>query len=216
MAWGECMANGKTSVENVVNQWLGWTVLVTAAFSAAMITALHVLQPGLDPLSHAISEYVHGPFGGLMTVTFFSQSLGSLALAVIVTKAGLNQRRATVGGILLVVAALGGAVAGIFPTEPTNTVPQTTPGLIHAIAGVTRFLSLAVALPLLSSALKRHPAWQSSGTALAGLAGLFVVAFLVTIFVLTHLDLFGLGQRVFIGVLLVWMCVAAYPEVRSR
>lgn len=207
---------GDRNMETALNRTIGWTILATAGFTAVMVTVLHVLQPELDPFSHAISEYVHGPYGFLMTITFFSQSLGSLALAVIGSRVGLKQRRARVGCAFLVVAALGASVAGIFPTDPTSSNPQTTPGLIHAIAGVTRFLSLSLALPLVSSALRKHPEWQESGNALTGLAALFVITFLVSIFVLTNINLFGLGQRMFIAVLLGWMSVAAYPMIRTQ
>ncbi len=180
-----------------------------------MIVVLHVLRPDLDPYNRAISEYVNGPYGDLMTITFFSQSLGSLALAAIVIRVGLKQRRARIGSVLFIVAAMGGAVAGMFPTDPASPYPQTSTGAIHAVAGLIRFLSLSLALPLLSSALRTNPYWRRVGKALTFLATLFVITFLASIFVLANLNLFGLGQRVFIAMLLVWMSMAAYPMIRA-
>ncbi len=199
-----------------LNRGLGWSVLAAAGFTAVVIVVLHPLRPDLDPYNRAISEYVNGPHGALMTITFFSQSLGSFALAAIVIRVGLMQRRARIGSVLFIVAAMGGAVAGMFPTDPASSYPQTSTGAIHAVAGLIRFLSLSLALPLLSSALGTNPHWRRVGKALTFLATLFVITFLASIFVLANLNLFGLGQRVFIAMLLVWMSIAAYPMIRIQ
>ncbi len=199
-----------------LNRGLGWSVLAAAGFTAVVIVVLHPLRPDLDPYNRAISEYVNGPYGALMTITFFSQTLGSLALAAIVIRVGLRQRRARIGSVLFIVAAIGGAAAGVFPTDPASPYPQTTTGEIHAVAGLIRFLSLSLALPLLSSALGTSPHWRRVGKALTFLATLFVITFLGSIFVLANLNLFGLGQRVFIAMLLVWMSIAAYPMIRIQ
>lgn len=194
----------------------GWLVMGANGFSAIAITLLHGLQPGLDPLVHPISEYVHGEFGFLMTATFFSQSLGSLALGVCVIRQRLNQRRALVGSALLMVSAAGAAVAGVFPADLASPVPQTSAGMIHAAAGLVRFLSLAIALPLLSSALAKHLRFQKVSRALTSLATLFVITFLVSIFALANIGWFGLGQRGFIAILLIWMSLAVYPLIQKR
>lgn len=199
-----------------LNRGLGWTVLAAEGFTAVAIVVLHGLRPDLDPYKRAISEYVNGPYGIFMTTTFFSQSLASLALAASVIRVRLKQRRARIGSVLFIVAAMGGAVAGVFPTDPASPYSQTSAGTIHAVAGLIRFLSLTLALPLLSSALGTNPHWRRLGKALTFLATLFVISVLGSIFVLTHLNLFGLGQRVFIAILLVWMSLAAYPMIRIQ
>lgn len=209
------MKNGNVDHPSL-NEYLGWCVLATAAYTTVMIVALHVLRPDLAPYRRAISEYVMGPYGLLMTTTFFAQSLGSLALAVSVICVGLRQRRAWIGSALFIVAAAGAAVAGLFPADAASPFPQTRTGAIHAAAGLLRFLSLSFALPLVSTALGTHSAWRGVARALRVLAALFVVTFVVSILVLANLDLFGLGQRAFIVTLLAWMSVAAYPMIRVR
>jgi hypothetical membrane protein len=195
---------------------LGWLVIVTCTFTAIAVASLHVLQPGLNPFASAISEYVHGPHGFLMTATFFSQSLGSLALAAIVLWRESSQRRNRLGGVLFIISAFGAAVAGVFPADLASPVPQTTDGAIHATAGLMRFLALAIALPLLSPMLAENHHSATAARALPLLAYGFVAVFVVSIFVLANIDLFGLGQRAFISVLLVWMSIAAYPLVRRK
>ena len=193
---------------------LGWTIVTAGACAIVAIAVLHLLKPGLDPFSRAISEYVYGPYGILMTITFFIQCIGSLAMALLVMKTGIQGARARVGGVLFIVSALGAAVAGVFPADQVSPYPQSLTGIIHAMAGMIRFLALAFALPLLSSALGSVPLWRSVRRTLVVLAYLFVGTLLVSIFVLVNLDLFGLGQRVFISLLLLWMFVAVYPVLR--
>ena len=195
------------------NKRLGWLVLATSGFTAVAIALLHVLRSDLDPFDRAISEYVNGPYGPLMTVTFFSQSLGSLALAAIVLRERLGQRRIRIGGALFIIAAIGGVVAGVFPADPASPYPRTPTGAIHMAAGLVRFLALSFALPLLSSALAKHSQFEKVAKVLRFLGVSFVITFLVSIFVLANIDLFGLGQRAFIAILLVWMSTAVYPII---
>ena len=203
--------------ESAVANWnkrLGWLVLATNGFTAIAIALLHVLRPDLDPFHRAISEYVIGPYGSLMTVTFFSQSLGSLALAAIMIREGRGQRRTRIGGALFIIAAIGGVVAGVFPADPVSPYSRTTTGAIHMAAGLARFLALSFALPLLSAALATHPRFEKVAKALTFIGVLFVITFLVSIVILANIDLFGLGQRTFIAMLLIWMCTAVYPIIR--
>ena len=203
--------------ENAVANWkqsLGWLVLLTSGFTAVAIALLHVLRPDLNPFDRAISEYVNGPYGFLMTVTFFSQSLGSLALAGIMMREGSGQRRIRIGGALFIVAAIGGMVAGVFPADPASPYSRTTTGAIHMTAGLVRFLALSFALPLLSAALATHPRFKKVARVLILFGVLFVITFLVSIVILANIDLFGLGQRAFIAMLLIWMSTAVYPIVR--
>lgn len=202
--------------ESKWNRRLGWIVIGANSWSAIAIALLHWLQPDLDPLERAISEYVHGSYGFLMTATFFSQSLGSLALGACVIRQGLKQRKALVGSLLLIVSAVGAAVAGIFPADLASPLPLTSAGAIHAAAGIIRFLCLAIALPLLSSALATHPRYRKVTKALTPLAMLFVVTFLVSIFVLANIGWFGLGQRGFIAILLIWMTMAVFPLIEKH
>lgn len=195
---------------------LGWIVLVTQGYTALVIMVMHVLQPDPDPFVHAISEYVNGSYGSLMTSIFFSQGLGSIAMAAIIMRTGLKQRRARIASVLFIVAAIGGTIAGIFPSDPVITASPTSSGIIHAIAGLIRFLSLALTLPIISAIFKDTTHWKSAAKTLNILAYLFVIIFIVSIIILANLNLFGLGQRLFITILLVWMSIAAYPMIQMN
>jgi hypothetical membrane protein len=192
---------------------LGWLVVGTCAFTVGAVGLLHFLQPDLSPFERAISEYVHGRFGFLMTATFYSQSVGSVALGAIAIRHSNARRRTLVGGVLFMVSAVGAAVAGVFPADLAVPYPETPGGTVHAIAGLSRFLSLTVALPLLSSALVMKHQSQRATKSLVLLSRLFGLVFVVSIVVLANNNLFGVGQRTFIAILLIWMLIAVYPLI---
>jgi hypothetical protein len=138
---------------------LGVTALVL------VVVLEYFLQPGLDPASHQISEYVHGASGWLMTVGFLSWSL-SLAAT------GLLVGRLRGGGpmrVALMVAAIGMLVTACFATQ---TVAGRLPvgasldaaGRLHDIgSGVTSIAILAAsALGLRVRALRRLRAFTIS------------------------------------------------------
>src|SRR5262245_56869925 len=60
--------------------WLVYVSLTGIGCFAVSILALHWLQPGLDPLDEAMSYYVHGAHGWLLTVGLLALGLSSLAL----------------------------------------------------------------------------------------------------------------------------------------
>jgi len=209
--------NGSMDSRITVKHWdqrLGWLVITACSFTFVAVVVLHLLQPGLNPLERPISEFALARYGAVMTITFYSQGLGSLALAVILIRVRPAQRRLRIGGTLFVFAAIGAAVAGMFPADPISAHTQTTAGAIHMAAGLLRFLALTFALPILAWTLASLPRFQKVANALKGLAILFVLSFLVSTVVLANINLFGLGQRTFIAILLIWMATTVYPIIR--
>jgi len=130
-----------------------------AAFGAAgilvfvaLVAVLHLIDPGRDPISITVSEYVLGPHGWLLSFAALAFGLGMLALALAVA-AVLPSPRPRTGLAALVLAGLGMVVVGAFPTDPIDpTDPRfvTTSGTIHAAAGILSFTCLALSAPLLT------------------------------------------------------------------
>jgi hypothetical protein len=196
------------------NKVLSWIIIASVSYTALVIMVLHFLQPDKNPAVNAISEYVDGSSGGLMTSVFFIQSIGSIALAMLVIRIGSQERKVLVGGVLFILAAFGDAVAGLFPADPITDQTMTSTGIVHMVGGLTRFISLALALPILSFDLIKKEPWKDYSRALKGLGTSFVIIFLGTVFVLAPSGLFGLGQRIFIGVALSWMFVIGFSIIQ--
>ena len=199
-----------------LNKNLGWIIITSVGYTAIIIMILHVLQPDKDPAVHAISEYVDGHYGVLMTSVFFAQSIGSITLAMVVIRIRPRGKKILIGGILFLMAAFGDAIAGLFPADPVSTEPMTSAGIVHMVGGLMRFVSLAIGLPLLSSVLKKNEHWQKQGSLLNLLGILFVPVLLGTLFVLAPLGLFGIGQRIFIGTALAWMFIVGLPMIQMK
>lgn len=200
----------------LLNKSIGWTIIISVSFTAIAILIMHILQPDKNPAVNAISEYVHGRYGALMTSTFFVQSIGSIAVAMLAMRMRPKKRKALIGGVFFIIAALGSALAGLFPADQISQTSLTSTGIIHTVGGLMRFISLAVTLPLLSSVLKKNERWQKQGRTLNILGILFVVIFLGTIFVLAPMNLFGLGQRIFITIVLAWMVIVSLPMLSNH
>jgi hypothetical protein len=56
-----------------------YITLSSVVYYASVIALLHVLRTDFDPGYRYLSEYARGPYGALMTSTFFVLSAGSLA-----------------------------------------------------------------------------------------------------------------------------------------
>lgn len=171
------------------------------------ILSMHLIQQDKNPTFNAISEYVTGRYGGLMTSTFFAQTIASISVGILAFRLRPKSNKARIAGILFILAGLGDVLAGLFQTDPTSQTNFTTTGAIHMAGGITRFVSLAVALPLLSAVMRKNDHLQGRTTALNVLGNLFVLAFLITLFILAPAGLFGLGQRLFIAIALTWMMI---------
>ncbi len=163
------------------------------------VAALHLLDPGLDPLTTPISTYVKGRYPALATTTFF-------AFATLLAALGLGLRRTVTAGRvgrvavgLIWVAAAGVAIAGIFPGAP-----------MHAVGGAMAFPPLCIAVLALSFAFRRTPGWKDLGWLPSALGLLAVTLFLFGVTVLSGLGLAGLGQRLFFAVLFSWIALVAW------
>ena len=57
-----------------------YITLSSIVYYAVVIALLHILRSDFNPGYRYLSEYARGPYGALMTSTFFVLSAGSLAL----------------------------------------------------------------------------------------------------------------------------------------
>lgn len=136
-----------------------------------LLVILHLVKPELDPSWRTVSEYAIGPYGWLMTACFLAQSLGGAALFVAIR----SQARNWVGYIglcFLLAAAVGPAMAAIFPSDLITTSPAevSDTGRMHAIAGMIGIPSLPIAAMLISFHLIRQSAWSAKGSQILGSA----------------------------------------------
>jgi len=110
-----------------------------------ILIVLHILNTEIDPTWQPISEYALGKIGWLMNIAFMLLGLSFFLMGIYLFK-NIKSLGAKIGGILLMLSAIGNFLAGIFNTDPVNTLPaqMTTSGNIHvAGAGLLGFMILA-------------------------------------------------------------------------
>jgi hypothetical protein len=151
-----------------------------AAAFVVLLTALHLIKPGLDPSWHFISEYAIGDYGWIMVLAFLSFALGYVALYAAI-RSQLRNIVGRIGLVLLLVSALGLNIAAVFITDPITTTGDavTTKGKIHNLGG-TLGIAMPFAAALVGWKLARNPAWSSAKRPILWATGLALVAFVVS------------------------------------
>ncbi|HTS04458.1 MAG TPA: DUF998 domain-containing protein [Candidatus Eisenbacteria bacterium] len=199
------MHAGESDGRDTLNVIAAYIALSSTIYYAAAIVLLHILRPDFDPRYRYLSEYVNGPYGSLMTSTFFVLSLGSLALLFGLWRSVSSKFRFAPGMLLWLVWACAVFFAGVYPSD-LQGAPATSNGQIHNQMGMIAFLCATLALPLLSVPLRWDKKWQSAWSS-AVLLSLPVIFSYFALDRLGEIHLAGLDQRIFLGVTLIWMWI---------
>jgi hypothetical membrane protein len=190
-------------------EWLGAIVIACVTYYALAVVALHVLRPEYDPISRVTSNYAVGPYGYLMTATFFAIAAALLALSFGLSRTLASTARSRVGFALLSAAGAGAVIAGVFPTDVTpDDSPVTIIGGVHILAGVAAFVCVTAGTLLVSRRLDRDPEWRASRRPAFFLALVIVAGFLLSV-IAQSLGGRGIGQRFFLGTVLLWLLFMA-------
>jgi hypothetical protein len=134
-----------------------------AATFLALLAALHLLKPEVDPSWRMVSEYEIGRYGWMMLLAFLSLAFSCVALVVAVR----SQLRTVVGRIglaLLLVSASGMTIAAIFTSDPITASQSelTTHGNLHGMGALLGIPSFPVAAALISRSLARYRASRAT------------------------------------------------------
>jgi len=170
-----------------------------------VIALLHIIRTDFNPGYRYLSEYSRGPYGALMTSTFFVLSAGSLALFLGLCRSVTWRLRFVPGLVLWLIWACAVFLAGIYTSDLQGT-PHTRIGLIHDQMGMIAFPSATFALLLLSLPLRWEKEWRPVWRPAMLLSVVALVSFLV-LDRFGQRDLGGLDQRIFLGATLLWMWI---------
>jgi len=189
------------------------TLFGTAAIGCILYAALalllmHVLRPDFAPASHMISDYAVGPYGWVMQSVFVGLSAGCIMLVVGLARSGPTSIAARLGIVLLAVASIGLIVSAIFPTD-LQGAPSTESGHIHTLSFFVNVASIILAIILLTVSCGSDLRWRSYRRISLILFSLVVLAFVLQFLTLRKGAPYGLANRLFIAVLLVWIIVTA-------
>jgi hypothetical protein len=194
----------RTAAERL-NAVASYITLSSVVYYAGVILVLHVVRADFDPGYRYLSEYAIGPYGALMTSTFFVLSAGSLALTIGLWRSVSSKLRILPGLLFWLMWAWAVFIAGVF-TGDLQGAPHTRIGQIHEQMAMIAFPSAIVAMPLISVALRWEQRWNSLWCTTIVLSAVVVVSFLV-FDRFAQAGLGGLDQRVSLAATLIWMWI---------
>jgi hypothetical protein len=189
---------------------VGRFVTACVAYFVLAVGAMHVLRPDLDPLTVPMSAYVPGPYGFVMTTTFFVLAAGLFAVAYGLVRSLPRNGITSIAFVLTAIAAIGIVVAGLFPTDWPPPF-QSDASRVHQQAAMVAFPALTLVPGLFSVQFGRLGAWRAIAPAALTLSAA-VVGAEVFVLVTGSRQFYGIGgliQRLFLAFLLGWMFVVA-------
>jgi hypothetical protein len=187
----------------------GSTLLPTAAagfflYFVAALLLMHAVRPDYTVIDHMISDYAVGKSGWIMTTAFLSIAMGCLALAIGLFLDGPTSWLGRIGAALLVVAFAGLIVTALFPTD-LETAPPTRTGDVHTLSFQVNVTSILLSTIFLGLSYGSNPDWRHHRTPALALAGLLVIAFVAQFLTLRRGAPYGITNRLFVAVLMIWL-----------
>ena len=184
-------------------------------------------REGYDPWRHAVSQLSLGEQGWMNVANLIVCGLLILCFAGGLRRALRTGAASRGGPVLMTVIGLALVALGIFPDDPALGYPPgvephfTVSGLIHSIAGVVFFASLAATCFVFARRFTDDPDWRG-WSRLSVVTGVVVVASFLAAAVVTGLAMSGvltnapggLLQRIAIVSGLGWIALLATRLIR--
>jgi hypothetical protein len=148
-----------------------------------------------------------------MDLNFLLRCALSLAIAAALYRAVRLDGRTRAGLALLVTWAICSGLLAFFADDPEGT-PQTGSGVVHLVLALIAFTAIAVGAVLISASLMSDPAWRPAAPVLLAISVAGVLAYLLLGGAGKHHHApGGLYERIFLGLELLWIAVAALAIV---
>jgi hypothetical membrane protein len=188
--------------------------LAGVAVYVAIDVLLAFLRPGYSLLYNAESDYGRGPWYWVMDLNFLLRCALSLAIAAALYRVALLDGRTRCGLALLATWAICSGLLAFFADDPEGT-PQTGSGVVHVVLAIIAFTCVTIGAILVSASLMSDPAWQPAARALLAISVAGAVVYLLLGSASKHHHApGGLYERIFLGLELLWVVVAAVAIAR--
>jgi hypothetical membrane protein len=188
-----------------------WGIVLYLAIDVALV----FLRPQFSVLHNAESDYgSKGRYSWVMDANFLLRCALSLA-TIQALRLAVPARRLRAGLALIAVWALGSGLLAFFPDDPVGT---KTHGLakVHLVLAAVAFLGIVLGTRVATSSLRRERAWGPVVAPLIVLSwGALVPVLLLGKAHLRPHSLGGLWEKVFLGIELAWLLVAALWVARG-
>mgnify|MGYP001289388805 CR=1 FL=1 len=180
----------------------------------AIDVLLAFLRPGYSLLYNAESDYGRGPWYWVMDINFLLRCALSLAIAAALYRVARLDGRARAGLALLVTWAICSGLLAFFADDPEGT-PQHGSGVVHVILAIIAFTCITIGVILISASLMSDPSWRPAAPVLLAISVASALAYLLLGAAGKHHHApGGLYERIFLGLELLWIAIAAIALVR--
>ena len=194
---------------------LAWAALAGVVGYVAIDVLLAFLRPRYSLLYNAESDYGNGPWFWLMDLNFLLRCALSLAAAGALARAAGGGTRIRAGLILLGIWAVCSGLLAFF-TDDLEGQPVHGSGAVHLGLAFVAFGCVTIATIVISARLRSDPRWRPAAGVLLAVSAAGAVAFLLLGTAAGHKHApGGLYERIFLGLELLWIALAA-AYVRSR
>jgi hypothetical protein len=188
--------------------------LAGVAVYVAIDVLLAFLRPGYSLIYNAESDYGRGPWYWVMDLNFLLRCALSLAIAAALYRVARPDGRTRWGLALLVTWAICSGLLAFFADNPEGT-PQTTSGVVHLVLAFIAFTCITIGAILISASLMSDQTWRPAGAVLLAISVAGAVAYLLLGTAGKHHHApGGLYERIFLGLELLWIVVAAIAIAR--
>ena len=195
-------------------QQLARLTLAGVAVYVAIDVLLAFLRPGYSLLYNAESDYGRGPWYWVMDLNFLLRCALSLAIAAALYQVARPGGRIRGGLALLVTWAVCSGLLAFFADDPEGT-PQHGSGVVHLVLAFIAFTAIAIGAILISASLISDPAWRPAAPVLLAVSVAGALAYLLLGAAHKHHHApGGLYERIFLGLELLWIAVAAIAIAR--
>ena len=191
------------------------TIAGIAAYVAIVVIA-QLLPPHYSVVRSAESDLAVGRYGWLMTSAFVVRGALSLALVAAVALATRGATRSRLGLWLIGLWGAGALLLAVFPTDLPGAT-RTAHGGIHALVAFAAFFAVGLGELLVSRRIAALDGWHQFAKRVRrlALAALAACVAAVAALGLSATGSGGLGgvagllERVFLGLVLLWMLLVA-------
>jgi hypothetical membrane protein len=194
---------------------LAWLALAGVAVYAAIDVLLAYLRPGYSLLYNAESDYGRGPWYWVMDINFLLRCALSLAIAAALYRVARLDGRTRAGLALLVTWAICSGLLAFF-ADDLEGQPLTGSGVVHLVLAFIAFTAITIGSILISASLISDPAWRHAALVLLAISVAGALAYLLLGTAQKHHHApGGLYERIFLGLELLWIIVAAIAIARQ-
>jgi hypothetical protein len=189
--------------------FLARLALAGVAVYLAIDVLLAFLRPAYSLLYNAESDYGRGPWYWVMDLNFLLRCALSLAIAGALSQVLRPGGQVRGGLALLVTWAICSGLLAFFADDVEGT-PLHGSGIVHLVLAFIAFTAITIGAILISASLMSDPAWRPVAPVLLAISVTGALAYLLLGTVSKHHHApGGLYERVFLGLELLWIVIAA-------